>query len=153
MITYAVQPILPLAVDGEAIGRVLHQAGVEKADRIWVTGPAGLAALLWMNRQGFRGASYVALDRLAGMRPADAVLIPHACAPTEMAAALRKATCLREGGALVVQVAGELSADSLGDVPSALEPLGYRVQRRLYEKGRTVCIARREGRPHLSVAA
>ncbi|MBS0361052.1 MAG: hypothetical protein JSR98_06705 [Proteobacteria bacterium] len=119
MITYAVQPILPLAVDGEAIGRVLHHAGVEKADRIWVTGPAGLAALLWMNRQGFRGASYVALDRLAGMRPSDAVLIPHACAPAEMAAALRKATCLREGGALVVQVAGELSADSLGDVPSA----------------------------------
>ena len=153
MISYAVQPILPLASDGDAMARVLHHAGVEKDQTIWVTGPAGLAGLLWLHRRGYRAASYVHLNRLAAMRPADAVLIPHACTPREVADVLREATCLREGGALIVQVAGELSAESLGDIPSALEPLGYRVQRRLYEKGRTVCIARREGRPRLSVAA
>jgi hypothetical protein len=153
MISYAVQPILPLASDGDAMARVLHHAGIEKDHQIWVTGPAGLAGLLWLDRHGYRGASYVQLDRLGAMRPADAVLIPHACAPREVADLLREATCLRESGALVVQVAGELSAETLGDIPLALEPLGFRVQRRLYEKGRTVCIARREGRPRLSVAA
>jgi len=153
MITYARQPTLPLAADGEAMARALHHAGVGKDQSIWVTGPAGLPALLWLYRAGYGGASYVHANRLAAMRPADAVLIPHACTPRELADLLREATCLREGGALVVQVAGELSADTLGDIPSILEPLGYRVQRRLYEKGRTVCIARREGRPRLSVAA
>lgn len=153
MITSSAQPSLPLAADGEAMGRVLAHAGVEKGHTIWVTGPAGLTALIWLDRKGYRYASYAHVNRVGGLAPADVLIIPHACSTTELARMLRDARCLHQGGRLIAQVAGGLSAESLGDMPALLAPLGYDVQRRLYEKGRTVCIARRRGRPDLNLAA
>jgi hypothetical protein len=153
MITSSIQPSLPLAADGEAMARVLAHAGVEKDHTIWVTGSAGLTALIWFNRKGYRFASYAHVNRVGALAPADVLMIPHACTPAELARMVRDARCLHQDGRLIAQVAGELSAESLGHIPSLLAPLGYDVQRRLYEKGRTICVARRRGRPDLSVAA
>lgn len=153
MYTHSVQPILPLAGDGGAMVDALRHAGVTREQAIWITGPAGLTALIYLSGKGYRGASYAHANRIAAMAPADALLIPHACGPAELSALLKDAGCLRKGGALVVQLKGGLSADALGDAPAVLEPLGYRVERRLYDKGRTICIARRTDRPDLSVAA
>ncbi len=135
------------------MANVLRRAGVRHDQSIWVTGPAGLTALISLNGKGYRGAAYAHLNRIGAMAAADALLIPHACSPAEVADLLRGAGCLRNGGALIVQLRGGLSADALGDAPALLDPLGYHIERRLYEKGRTVCIARRVGRPDVSIAA
>jgi hypothetical protein len=153
MSSFAVQPGLPLASDGDAMTDALRRAGVKRGQTIWVTGPAGLTALIWLSGKGYRGASYAHLNRVAAMAPADALIVPHACSPAELADLLRGAKCLRTGGVLIAQLKGALSADALGDAPALLAPLGYRIERRLYEKGRTVCIARKVDRPDLSVAA
>jgi hypothetical protein len=153
MSSFAVQPGLPLAADGDAMANVLRRAGVKRGQTIWVTGPAGLAALIWLGDKGYRGASYAHLNRIAAMAPADALIIPHACSPAELAGLLRGARCLRTGGVLIVQLKSALSAESLGDAPALLASLGYQVERRVHEKGRTICIARKVDRPDLSVAA
>ena len=67
MITRSVQPSPPLAADGAALARVLHQAGVAKDSLIWVTGPAGLAVLIWLGREGYHQASYAHANRIAAM--------------------------------------------------------------------------------------
>jgi hypothetical protein len=152
MMTYSLAPALPLAAHGEAMARVLAQAGVKKTDQIWVTGPAGLTALIWLNREGYNEACYAHASRIAAMRPADALVIPHACKAGDVVNMLRDATCLRAGGALIVQVAGDLSAVP-GAIPALLGEMGFHVERRLIEKGRTVCIARREDRGETRLAA
>jgi hypothetical protein len=131
----------------------LRHAGVQRDHSMWVTGPAGLTALIWLTRKGYRCASYAHLNRIGAMTAADALLIPHACEAREVADMLRRANCLRTGGALIVQLKGGLSAESLGDAPALLEPLGYHIERRVHEKGRVICIARRVDKPDVSVAA
>lgn len=153
MVSYRGQPAAPLAADGEALARILGRSSVGRQHTIWVTGPAGLTALIWLNQHGYGRASYAHLERVGAMVPADALLVPHACDPATVADLLRDATCLREGGVLIAQVSGGISADSLRDVPALIEPLGYRLEYRVHEKGRTICVARRRGGPHLSVAA
>jgi hypothetical protein len=144
---------LPLSSDADGMARVLHLAGVGKHQTMWVTGPAGLAALVWLNRRGYHNASYAHLNRVATLAPAEVLFAPHPCAPSELSGLLRGVKCLQQGGLFVAQVTGELSADSLGDLPSRPAPLGYDVQRRLHEKGRTICVARRRSRPDLDLAA
>lgn len=153
MITRSVQPSPPLAADGGAMNRVLHQAGVAKADRIWVTGPAGLTALIWLSREGYTEASYAHANRIGAMGAADALLIPHACAPADLADMVHDATCLREGGALVAQIWTGPSSAWAGDASSFIESLGFHVEGRVSESGRTICIARRVGRGDQRLAA
>jgi len=152
MITRSVQPSPPLAADGAALARVLHQAGVAKDSLIWVTGPAGLAALIWLGREGYRQASYAHANRIAAMGAADALLIPHACGPADLAEVLRDARCLREGGVLIAQIWTGPSSWP-GDADSFIESLGFHVEAHVAEHGRTVCIARRVGRGDQRVAA
>lgn len=135
------------------MAEAMRHAGVKRDQTIWVTGPAGLTALIWLSAKRYSGASYAHLNRIAAMAPADALIIPHACSPAELADLLRGAKCLKRGGALIVQLKGALSADAMGEAPALLTPLGYEVERRLYAKGRTVCIARKVDRPDVSVAA
>jgi hypothetical protein len=153
MITRSVQPSPPLAADGAALARVLHQAGVAKNSLIWVTGPAGLAALIWLNREGYGQASYAHANRIAAMDAADALLIPHACGPADLAQMLRDAKCLREGGVLIAQIWTGPSSAWPGDAVSFIESLGFHVEGRLAERGRTICIARRIGHGDQRVAA
>lgn len=153
MITYAAQPSPPVASDGEALSRVLRDAGVGRDDMIWVTGPAGLTALIWLNREGYNDAAYAHANRIRMARPADAVLIPHAAKPAGLVDMLEGATCVREGGVLIVQLAGGVSAAAPNGVMGLLSQLGYQVQGQVTAKGRTVCIARRFGHGGLSLAA
>jgi hypothetical protein len=151
MASSSLQPAQPLAADGGALSRVLQQAGVSRDSVLRVTGAAGLTAIFWLCRHGYERAAYVHPDRVATMVPADALLIPQACGTRALAVLLQGGGCLREGGALIVQTLSE--AQGGDDLRAVLEPLGYQIERRLSDKGRGVCVARRRGRPDLRKAA
>ena len=57
MVSYRGQPAAPLAADGEALARILGRSSVGRQHTIWVTGPAGLTALIWLNQHGYGRAS------------------------------------------------------------------------------------------------
>jgi hypothetical protein len=150
MAVHSFQPIHPLAADGVEMARALKHARVSKADVIRVTGPAGLTAMLWLCRRGYEQAVFVRGEGIGSRGPADALLIPHPCGAHELAGLLAAGKAVREGGALIVQVAA-------GEAPEAitalLEPLGYRLEQRLSGNGHTVLIARRSAIGALSRAA
>ena len=143
MITRSVQPSPPLAADGAALARVLHQAGVAKDSLIWVTGPAGLAVLIWLGREGYHQASYAHANRIAAMGAADALLIPHLSQVGDLPALLPVAGLVREGGMLVVRAG--LPADAAEAVAAFATPFGYDLQPHFIDRGRVVYIARRAG--------
>jgi len=153
MSTQVLQPARPLAADDVALARVLKQAGVGKDDLIRVTGPAGLTAVLCLYRHGYERASYVHANWINATRGADALLIPHPCGTTELAAMIQGADCLREGGVLIVQLEADRSALAADSVPGLLRHVGYDVGSGLSEKGREVCIARRRSLPGFRKAA
>jgi hypothetical protein len=140
-----VQPAQPLAADGDALTRVLQQAGVTKNSVVRVTGPAGLTAIYWLCRHGYERAAYVHPNRVATMEPADALLVPQTCGTQALADLLKGGGCLREGGVLVVQTPSGGFVLGGNSVSTVLEPLGYQVEQRLIDKGRDVYIARRHG--------
>jgi hypothetical protein len=142
MLTSVVQPGQPLAVDGAAMGRVLQRAGVAKDSVVRVTGPAGTAAILWLYRHGYERAAYVHSHWVAAMSEAEVLLVPHACGLAELADMLKDGDCLREGGLLIVQTTADRT-DGVDSLAHLLEPLGYRLEQRLCDKGRNVCVARR----------
>lgn len=142
MAIHTFQPARPLAADGAELGRALQRARAAKTDLIRVTGPAGLTAMLWLCRNGYERAVFVRPGSVAAQAPADALLIPHACGLGELTEVLGRGDSLREGGALIVQTAASESPESQSLI---LEPLGYRVEHRLSDRGRSVLIARRCG--------
>jgi hypothetical protein len=133
------QPTPPLAADGAALSHVLQWAGVTKESVVRVTGPAGPTAVLWLCRHRYKNAAYVPLHWVAAMAATDALLIPQACAPSELSRILQDGACVREGGVLIVQTPPEKAVDAV------LEPLGYEIEQHLSDKGCDVCIARRRG--------
>jgi len=142
---YARLPAPPIAADGGALTRVLDWAGVTRNSLVRVTGSAGPAAMLWLDQHGYRRASYVHPRFVAEMEPVDVLLIPHACAAEELAEILQTGACLRDGGVLIVQTPPLRLVQGVDSIPAVLEPLGYVVEQRLSDKGRTVQIARRRG--------
>jgi hypothetical protein len=151
--TRVLPPAGPIATDGPALARVLHQAGVAKSSVIRVTGPSGPIAALWLCRHGFERAAYVHANRVRTMRSADVLLVPHACANPELATLIRGGECLRERGALIVQTAPDASGQTSDELRKLLETLGYEVENSIADKGRVVCIARRLGAPVFKKAA
>jgi hypothetical protein len=144
--TRVLQPAQPLGADGAALGRVLQQAGVGKASVVRVTGPAGLTAALWLGRHGFERAAYVRADRVGAMRTVDALIVPQAVSSQELAELIQGGECLRAGGVLIVQTAP-------GSVINGVDSLADLLERRISDKGREVCIARRLGQPAFRKAA
>jgi len=143
MITHSHQPVTPIAADGDALRRALRRAEAPHEARLFVTGPAGLTALLWLYRHDYPGAVYVHSNRLVNWpTPADVVLIPHACRPDELAAILGDGRCVREGGALIVQAPPGTSHDIV-TVPSILADTGFEVEALLAGHGYSVYVARR----------
>jgi hypothetical protein len=142
MATFALQPTPPLAADGAALVRALQQAGVTKDKVIRVTGSAGATAVLWLCRHGYERAAYVHAHWVAAMGSVDALLIPHACGAEELADLLRGDGCVREGGVLIVQTPPNGTVQGRDDICELLQPLGYRVEHKLSDKGRDICIAR-----------
>ena len=125
--------------------RLLQRAGLTKKSVIRVTGPAGMTAIMWLYRHGYERAAYVHTNWVATMQTADALLVPHTCEVQELKDLLQAGSGLREGGVLIVQTSADASVPGPDSVPGILEPLGYRVEYRLDERGRDVYLARRVG--------
>ena len=134
------KPPQPLAANGVELARALQGAQISKTDVIRLAGPAGLKAMLWLCRQGYEQAMFVCSEGVGAQGPADALLVPHACAARELAGLLEVGKTVREGGALIVQLAASETSEAMA---ALLEPHGYRIERRLSHAGRTVLIARR----------
>jgi hypothetical protein len=145
MTVHAFQPAAPLASDGAALAQVLARAGVEKRTHICVTGPAALTAMLWLVRRGYDHAVLAASGAARLGEPADALLVPGACSPSELRRLLEAGAWLGDGGVLIAQVSGDRSDGSPDDVRLALTETGFVVQHHVHDKGRQVWIARRVG--------
>jgi len=153
MTTHLYQPFQPLASDGGGLMRVLAAAGVEKGDLIRVVGPSGPIATLWLNAHGYERAVFV--RNMAAQRglPADALLVAHPCAADELDGLVGSAERVRDGGAVIVQARPGPQGEALDAIAGWLTRSGFAAQRRLNDKGRPICIARRVGFPTAEKAA
>lgn len=147
------QPMQPLAADGGALTRVLHVAGVEKGDLIRVIGPSGPVAALWLGRHGYDRAVFVRASATGSSVPADALLVAQPCAAEELEPLLDLAGAVNDGGALIVQTRPGRLGEEFEAVAALLRRQGFHAQRRLNDKGRPICIARRVGFPSAEKAA
>jgi len=154
MTIHLFQPLQPLAADGGALMRVMIAAGVDKRDLIRVVGPSAPLAALWLGSHGYERAVVVRTPaRGTPPRPADAVLIGHPCAAGELAGLLAVAGEVTDEGVVLVQTRPGRSGEEAEAMAAALGELGYRVQRRLNDKGRPIFIARLVDTPTVRKAA
>ncbi|HXQ14894.1 MAG TPA: hypothetical protein VN814_09770 [Caulobacteraceae bacterium] len=153
MTIHLYQPLQPLAADGGALMRILHAAGVEKDDLIRVVGPSGTLAALWLSRHGYDRAVFVRTAAAERTRPADALLVAQPCAAEELAPLLDIAGAVSDDGALIVQTRPGRGGEEFEAVAALLRGQGFHAQRRLNDKGRPICIARRVGFPSAEKAA
>lgn len=153
MTTHLYQPFQPLASDGGALIRVLLAAGVEKTDLIRVVGPSGPIATLWLNAHGYDRAVFVRAPIAPRGLPADALLVAHPCGADELDSLVGPAEGVRDGGAVIVQARAGRQGEDLEAVAGWLRRSGFAAQRRLNDKGRSICIARRADAPIVNQAA
>ena len=153
MTTHVYQPLQPLAADSGALMRVLRAAGVEKDDLIRVIGASGPLAALWLNRQSYTRAVFVRASAGERARPADALLVAQPCEADELGSLLDSAGAVSDDGALIVQTHPGRLGPEFEAVAALLRRRGFDAQRRLNDKGRPICIARRVGFPRAEKAA
>lgn len=127
----------------DLLTELLARAGVDKSSAIRVTGPGGLAALLWLCRHGYEQVGYVR----CGPCPAedgDLVLAPQTCDVDALAVILQRGPHPRAGGVLIVQtpIPSGVGPDPVHDL---LMRSGYRVERCLRGHHRELHVARRGG--------
>ena len=151
--THLFQPLQPLAADGGALMRVLHAAGVDKDDLIRAVGPSGAIAAIWLSRHGYNRAVFVRTSAAERTRPADALLIAQPCAAEDLAPLMNLAGAVSEDGALIVQTRPGRQGDEAEAIAGLLRGRGFQAQRRLNDKGRPICIARRVDFPRAEKAA
>ena len=125
------------------MSRVLQDAGVTRASTIHVSGRSALAALLWLCRRGYELAAHVDAGWSCSALSADALLVRHVRSASALQALLERARGLREGGVLIVQTPADVSEPELDSMAGRVRALGYRLERRLREKGHVVLVARR----------
>lgn len=131
---------------------LLQVAGVSKADVIRVTGPAGLAALLWFCRHGYEQVGYVSGGR-GCCEDGDLLLVPQTCSVGELEQILRRGPRPRPGGVLIVQTPQHDPGSSHDPVHDLLGRSGYEVERCLHGHHRELHVARRRGRVEYKMAA
>jgi len=119
---------------------LLAQAGVDKSASVYVTGPAGLAALLWLCRHGYDQVGLVGAGRCPA-NDCDLLLAPQTCDLASLTELLDHGPHPRPGGALIVQTP---IAEAL-PVQALLERYGYRIERCVRGHHRDLHIARRLG--------
>lgn len=131
---------MPHSVD--PLSHLLEEAGVHKDSIIRVTGPHGLAALLWLCRHGYQQAGYLRADGFATMAEAQVLIVSGPLDPPALEALLDHGPRLCEGGLLIVQTPDA----ALGD-PEAPHRIfrrhGMVMVRRIHRHGRQLCLARR----------
>jgi hypothetical protein len=140
-------PLQPsaLAPASLVLNEVLERAGLEKTSAILVTGPGGLAALLWLCRHGYQ---HVGLLR-PGAGPhedSDLLWAPLTCDIAALEAMLRAGPHPRDGGLLVVQTpgsAGDVADGATQRAHALLRRYGYSVERCLHGHHRDLHVARR----------
>jgi len=136
------------------LGDLLTQAGVDKSSSVHVTGPAGLAALLWFCRHGYDQVGLIGAGRCPA-NDCDLLLAPQTCDLTALAAMLDHGPHPRPGGVLIVQTPapGAPAANRRDPVHALLERSGYRVERCVRGHHRDLHVARRVGAAPLKSAA
>jgi hypothetical protein len=138
------QPHQPPSSVNDILTDLLAGAGVDKSSTIRVTGPAGLAALLWFCRHGYEQVGYVR----AGPCPADGgdlVLAPQTCDVAGLAVILSHGPHPRAGGVLIVQtpIPANVDTGARDPVHELLMRNGYRVERCLRGHHRELHVARK----------
>lgn len=131
---------------------LLKVAGVSKADVIRVTGPAGLAALLWFCRHGYEQVGYVRGGR-GYCEDGDLLLVPQTRSVGELEQILRCGPRPRPGGVLIVQTPQQAPGSIRDPVHELLVRAGYEVERCLHGHHRELHVARRRGRVEHKMAA
>ena len=144
-------PLHPLSVSSrrsfsDILNELLTQAGVDKSSSVHVTGPAGLAALLWLCRHGYEQVGLVG----GGCCPAndcDLLLAPQTRDLAALAGLLDRGPHPRPGGVLIVQTPaqGKTAASRRDPVHVLLERSGYQVERCVRGHHRDLHVARRLG--------
>jgi hypothetical protein len=136
----------------ETLRDLLQNAGLNKADTIRVTGPAGLAALLWLCRHGYEQVGCVSAGR-GHSEEGDLLLVPQTRTVTELENLLRNGPRPRPGGVLIVQTP-QPPPECRGDpVHDLLGLAGYQVERCLHGRHRELHVARRRAAPAARIAA
>jgi hypothetical protein len=128
----------------EILGDLLKRAGVDKSSTIRITGPAGLAALLWFCRHGYEQVGYVR----GGPCPSedgDLVLAPQTCGVEALETILKRGPHPRAGGVLIVQtpIPNDATAGAADPAHELLRRSGYRVERCVRGHHREFHVARR----------
>jgi hypothetical protein len=118
-----------------------------------VIGPSGPLAALWLSRHGYDRAVFVRTVAGERSRPADALLVAQPCAAEELGLLLDVAGAVSADGALIVQTRPGPRGEEFEAVAALLRGQGFRAQRRLNDKGRLICIARRVDFPSAKKAA
>ena len=136
------EPEQPPSSLNDILTDLLRRAGVDKSSTIRVTGPAGLAALLWFCRHGYDRVGFVR----GGAGPADdgdLVLVPQTCDVGALEAILTNGPHPREGGVLIVQPPEPDTAVVANPVHELLARRGFHVERCLRGHHRELHVARR----------
>ena len=131
----------------ETLADLLQGAGLGKADTIRITGPAGLAALLWFCRHGYEQVGYVGAGR-GPHEDGDLLLAPQTRSVCQLEQMLRSGPRPRRGGVLIVQTPLPAQATGVDPVHDLLSREGYRVERCLHGRHRELHVARRLAGSH-----
>jgi len=128
----------------DILADLLRRAGVDKSSTIRVTGPAGLAALLWFCRHGYEQVGYVRGGPCPG-DDGDLVLAPQTCDVGALAGILAKGPHPRAGGVLIIQtpIPEDAKPGVIDPVHELLARSGYSVERCVRGHHRELHVARR----------
>jgi hypothetical protein len=138
----------------ETLGDLLQTAGLDKAHTIRVTGPGGLAALLWFCRHGYEQVGWIGGGAGHGhSEDGDLLLIPQTCTVVELENLLRIGPRPRPGGVLIVQTPRPSPESRDDPVHDLLGKAGYQVERCLHGRHRELHVARRLAAPADRLAA
>jgi hypothetical protein len=132
----------PASAPLDALTNLLQDAGIEKSSTIRVTGPAGLASMLWFCHHGYEQVSY----SRGGPGPADEndfVFVPQTCHLDRLKTILSCGPHPREGSVLIVQTPNPGALGGADPVQQLLQPSGYDLERCLRGRHRALHVARR----------
>ena len=130
----------------QALGAILRQAGIDKQSAILITGPAGLATLLWFCRHDYQHVGYARTGR-APANDSDLLLVPQTCDALGLTRILEEGPHVRQGGVLIVQTPEPEGSTGVDPIHRLLRRFGFRIERCLHGRHREMHVARRIGRP------
>ncbi len=141
----------PLPTDAHGLVHCLDLAGVSRRDLVHVSGPGSLPAMLWLCRHGYERAVHIHTGSpRCGAEPADALFVPHLPEVCDLTSVLPPGGWVREGGVLILRMAGRF--DSGACIARLAAHEDYGLERRFLDKGHAVLVARRLAQDHCKAA-